>query len=150
MGYFFKLSFRYIRKNPARTVYSVIGIMLTYIMCFALLTAFYSFWDYEYKDYYRMYPFELTVTFSEDKWDKEMIENAKRMEKDESIEKLSIRVADLYASNGSRLVMSSQMKPGEQYALWIKLKDTVSYLFFVQDALRVMIPSLGVLSYLAI
>ncbi|MCR4642199.1 MAG: ABC transporter permease [Lachnospiraceae bacterium] len=121
MGYFFRLSFRYIRKNPARTVYSTVGIMLTYIMCFALLTTFYSLWDYEYKDYYRIFPFELYVPFSGDEWTPDMIENAKRMEKDETIEKLTIRHDDIYEQ---RMVLSPQMKPGNKYALWIKLKDT--------------------------
>ena len=124
MGYFLHLSFRYIRKNPARTAYSVLGIMLTCIMCFALLTTFYSFWDYDYLDYYRQYPFELSTLVKGEGWTTEMIENAKRMEKEESIEELNIRVLDNYSRGGSRRVLSSQMKLGEEYALWIKLKDT--------------------------
>ncbi|MCR5250869.1 MAG: ABC transporter permease [Lachnospiraceae bacterium] len=121
MGYFLKLSLRYIRKNPARTAYSVLGISLTALMCFALVTAFYSWWDYDYLDYYRQYPFELCVPFSDEVWTQEMIENAKRMEKEETIEKLTVRVRDTYSS---RMVFSSQMQRGEKYALWIKLKDT--------------------------
>ena len=52
MKYFFVLSLKYIRKNRARAVYSVIGIMLTYILCFSVFTVGYSWWDYGLEEEY--------------------------------------------------------------------------------------------------
>ena len=124
MGYYLKLSFRYIRKNPARTAYSILGICLTAIMCFALVTAFYSWWDYDYLEYYRQNPYELFVPSGNEAWSAEMVENAKRMEKDEAVEELTIRIIDPNANGGSRRVMSSQMKRNETYYLQIRLKST--------------------------
>lgn len=46
MRYFFMLSIRYIAKNRARSVYSILGIMIAYILCFATFTVGYSIWDY--------------------------------------------------------------------------------------------------------
>ena len=124
MGYLLKLSFRYIRKNPARTAYSVLGICLTAIMCFGLMTAFYSAWDYSCLAEYRQFPYELSVPFGEENWTREMVRAALAMQKDEAVKELTIRLRDPYSGRGSRTVLPVQMKAGENYALWIKLNET--------------------------
>lgn len=51
-SYFMFLSWRYIWKNLSRSVYSVLGIMLTVILAFGTLTIGYAMFDYQLADRY--------------------------------------------------------------------------------------------------
>ena len=59
MGYYLHLAKQYMWHNKARTLYSVLGIALTYILSFCILTIGYSVWDYQYYSVYSTEPYEL-------------------------------------------------------------------------------------------
>lgn len=46
MEYYAGLSLKYMGKHWSRTIYSVFGILLTFMLVFAVLTTGYSLWDY--------------------------------------------------------------------------------------------------------
>ena len=46
MRYWIYLSWQYMLRHKSRTIYSVLGILITYVMCFSVLTVGYSLWDY--------------------------------------------------------------------------------------------------------
>lgn len=49
MRYWIYLSWQYMLRHKSRTIYSILGILLTYVMCFSVLTTGYSLWDYAYE-----------------------------------------------------------------------------------------------------
>ncbi|MCH5267710.1 MAG: ABC transporter permease [Lachnospiraceae bacterium] len=55
LSYYMFLSLRYIRKNVSRTVYSIMGIMLTVILAFGTLTIGYAMYDYDLASLYDRY-----------------------------------------------------------------------------------------------
>ena len=59
MRYYLHLAKQYMWHNKARTLYSVLGIALTYILSFCILTIGYSAWDYQYYSVYATDPYEL-------------------------------------------------------------------------------------------
>lgn len=46
MRYWIYLSWQYMLRHKSRTIYSILGILITYVMCFSVLTVGYSLWDY--------------------------------------------------------------------------------------------------------
>ena len=60
MSYYFTLAIKYIKHNKARTLYSVLGITLTFVLCFCMLTMGYSAWDYSFYADYMANPYELS------------------------------------------------------------------------------------------
>ncbi len=73
MGYYLHLAKQYMWHNKARTLYSVLGIALTYILSFSILTVGYSIWDYIFYSVYASDPYELysrNDAFSDDMIDK--------------------------------------------------------------------------------
>ena len=80
MGYYLHLAKQYMWHNKARTLYSVLGIALTYILSFSILTVGYSIWDYIFYSVYASDPYELyslNNAFSDD-----MIDKVLKLEKD--------------------------------------------------------------------
>ena len=59
MSYYFTLAFKYIKHNKARTLYSILGITLTFVLCFCMLTMGFSAWDYSFYMDYKANPYEL-------------------------------------------------------------------------------------------
>lgn len=59
MSYFFALSLKYMKRNKTRTLYSVFGIVLTFILCFVTMTVIYSVWEYSFLDSYKKNPYEI-------------------------------------------------------------------------------------------
>lgn len=49
MRYWIYLSWQYMLRHKSRTIYSILGILLTYVMCFSVLTTGFSLWDYAYE-----------------------------------------------------------------------------------------------------
>lgn len=49
MKYWIYLAWQYMLRHKGRTIYSILGIVLTFIMCFAVLTTGHSIWDYAYR-----------------------------------------------------------------------------------------------------
>ena len=125
MSYYLHLAKQYMWRNKARTAYSVLGIFLTFIMCFSVMTVFYSVWDYNFLKDYNSQPYEFYTISRDIELTPAVIENIKRLEKDERVAKLSIWCPDIYCQNGRRLVLTSSLKPDdeEEYYLWLKLKE---------------------------
>ena len=144
MKYFFQLSLKYIAKNRARTMYSVMGIMIAYILCFTIFTAAYSYWDYELYSAYCItgsyHPAQL-ICYMIDTDDLEgdsgettddegeqgvtraQIEAAKKLEQSAEVENLIIEdEGGTYSAAG--LVTTEQMQEGGIYIVYINLKDT--------------------------
>ncbi len=124
MGYYLHLAKQYMWHNKARTLYSVLGIALTFILSFCILTAGYSFWDYAFYSVYSTDPYELFSISDNTPYTKEMAEALKRMADDPAIEELRIVVLDMDYPSYYRRVLPSQIKADERYDFKIKLKDT--------------------------
>ena len=120
MGYYLHLAKQYMWHNKARTLYSVLGIALTFILSFSILTVGYSVWDYNFYSVYAAEPYELYSLG--DEFTDEMIEKTRQLEKDPAVEELCIFVGDPDMPKGMRMVLSSQLKNGEAY--WLKVKLT--------------------------
>ncbi len=124
MSYYFTLAFKYIKFNKARTMYSVLGITLTFVLCFCMLTMGYSAWDYSFYADYMANPYELSCILRGDDneavvYTPKMINELKRLSEDEAVEEIRISLF----KTGS-LVLPGQLKTGESYVFKIKLKDT--------------------------
>ncbi len=129
--YYLHLSLQYMRKNKARTLYSVFGIVLTFVLCFSIMTAYYSMWDYTYLSSYEAQPYELMYyDRPEGGFTEEMLRQVKRLETYPNTEKLTVR------DYRGRVVFPSQMKRGEQYQLTLKLKDTSALYKTAEDLLQ--------------
>ncbi len=124
MGYYLHLAKQYMWHNKARTLYSILGIALTYILSFCILTAGYSFWDYEFYSIYSQRPYELFSHDDNTPYTKEKVDALKRMFKDEEIEEVRIDIGDPEYPSYWRRVLYDQLKAGERYAVRIRLKDT--------------------------
>ena len=124
MGYYLHLAKQYMWHNKARTLYSVLGIALTFILSFCILTAGYSFWDYEFYSVYSQRPYELFSHDDNTPYTKEKVDALKRMFKDENIEEVRIDIGDPEYPSYWRRVLYDQLKAGERYAVRIRLKDT--------------------------
>ena len=74
MGYYLHLAKQYMWHNKARTLYSVLGIALTYILSFSILTVGYSIWDYIFYSVYASDPYELFYSRN-DAFSDDMIDN---------------------------------------------------------------------------
>ena len=127
--YWLHLSERYMWKNKARTLYSIGGVVLTFILCFSVMTAYYSIWDYTYLSNYELMPFELYYYGQQEGGvSEEFIRQVKRLENYPNTEKLIVR------DYQGRTVFPSRMERGEHYQLTLKLKDT-SDLYGTAEAL---------------
>lgn len=49
MKYWIYLAWQYMLRHKGRTIYSIFGIIITFVMCFAVLTTGHSIWDYAYR-----------------------------------------------------------------------------------------------------
>ncbi|MDE6851898.1 MAG: ABC transporter permease [Lachnospiraceae bacterium] len=49
MKYWIYLAWQYMMRHKSRTLYSIFGIIITFVMCFAVLTTGYSIWDYGFQ-----------------------------------------------------------------------------------------------------
>ena len=117
--YWLHLSKQYMKKNKARTLYSICGITLTFILCFSVMTAWYSAWDYIFLSAYEAMPYELCYyERPEGGATEEFIRQVKRLETYPNTEKMTVR------DYRGRTVFTSRMERGEQYQLTLKLKDT--------------------------
>ncbi|MBR1470827.1 MAG: FtsX-like permease family protein [Lachnospiraceae bacterium] len=117
--YWLYLSKQYMKKDKARTLYSICGIMLTFILCFSVMTAWYSAWDYRFLSAYEAMPFELYhYDDPQDGVTEAFIRQVKRLETYPNTEKLTVR------DYRGRTVFPSRMERGGHYQLMLKLKDT--------------------------
>ena len=124
MSYYFHLAFKYIRHNKARTAYSVLGIALTFVLCFCILTMGFSAWDYSFYTDYQANPYELIYipldeNNKEISYTPQMINALKHLPEDAAVEEVRIN-----GMRSNRLVLTDQLSLGESYSFKIKLKDT--------------------------
>ena len=124
MSYYLHLAKQYMWHNKARTVYSILGIMLTFILCFCILTTGYSVWDYKFYSVYSSDPYELFVRNDGDRYTREMVDALKRMADDPSIRDIRIYILDQDYPGNWRLVLPGQLKADEIYDVKIKLIST--------------------------
>ena len=59
MSYFFSLSLKYMKRNKTRTLYSIFGIILVFILCYVTMSIGYAAWDYSFYEDYLSDPYEL-------------------------------------------------------------------------------------------
>ena len=124
MSYYLHLAKQYMWHNKARTVYSILGIMLTFILCFCILTTGYSVWDYRFYSVYSTDPYELFTRDKGDRYTREMVDALKRMADDPSIRDIRIYILDQDYPGDWRLVLPGQLKVDEFYKAHIKLNST--------------------------
>lgn len=124
MSYYLHLAKQYMWRNKARTIYSILGIMLTFILCFCILTTGYSAWDYKFYSVYSTDPYELFTRNNGDAYTREKIDALRRMADDPAIEEIRIFVRDIDYPGGWRLVLPGQLKSDEIYKAHIKLNST--------------------------
>ncbi len=124
MRYYLHLAKQYMWHNKARTLYSVLGIALTYILSFCILTIGYSAWDYQYYSVYATDPYELYSTDAGTAYTEEKVAALRKMVDDPAIEDIRIDVGDSDYRGYWRRVLPGQLKAGERYLVKIKLKYT--------------------------
>ena len=120
MGYYMELSLKYMGKHWARTVYSVFGILLTFILVFAILTTGYSLWDYALEAQYADGYGETQLRIREE-LTKEKVEKAA---KHASIAKLVVEDCTMAENADRHQVTLDELEDGHIYNLYIGLKDT--------------------------
>ena len=59
MSYFFSLSLKYMKRNKTRTLYSIFGIILVFILCYVTMSIGYAAWDYSFYEDYLSDPYDL-------------------------------------------------------------------------------------------
>ena len=123
MGYYLHLARQYMWHNKARTLYSVLGIALTYILSFCILTVGYSAWDYQYCSIYASDPYELYST-NADAAAEAQVAALRKLVDDPAVEDIRIDMWDPEYAGSWRRVLPGQLKAGEQYWVKIKLKNT--------------------------
>ncbi len=124
MGYYLHLAKQYMWHNKARTLYSVLGIALTYILSFCILTIGYSAWDYQYYSVYSTEPYEIYSTDQNTAYTEEQVAALKRMTEDPDLEDVRIDIGDRDYPGYWRRVLPTQLKAGEVYKVRVKLKNT--------------------------
>lgn len=141
MSYWFYVSWQYIKKNITRSVYSIIGIMLTVMMCFSVFTLGYSYWDYGLLQVYGEEPYQI---YGEIDANNESVKQLHRLSEDSGIKNIYIiflgkKEADNTYSmseedyqivglnrdegNGTRIHLN-QIVNGYAYEIRLELKDT--------------------------
>ena len=120
MGYYLHLVKQYMRHTKARTLYSVLGIMLTYILSFSILTIGYSAWDYQFYSVYSSEPYELFT--QGERYTGELVKNTRLLEQDPAVDAICIYLSDPDMPSGRRMVLSSQLEEDKVYQLYVRLK----------------------------
>lgn len=130
MQYSFFVVWRYIKKNIGRTIYSVFGIMITFILSFAIVTTGYSAWDYSYLSAREI---QLWAEWIEDDTDhfgmtQEQIEQIKKLANCGEVKKLTLthwEADDSSPEAGEKTITLAldELKPGDECSVGIGLKD---------------------------
>ena len=129
MSYYFTLAFKYIKFNKARTMYSVLGIMLSFVLCFGMMTLGYSAWDYNFLSDYKANPYELYYIDLDEEhnmipYTPQMLAQLNRLIADADVAEIIIYEYDPDTNRGNNRVLPGQLTVGRFYNLWIRLKDT--------------------------
>lgn len=112
-SYFMFLSWRYIRKNLSRSVYSMLGIMLTVILAFGALTIGYAMFDYQLAD---MYDTRGVYQLRGGNYMEPPLQYVSHLRQHELVEHVTV---------GTNVVASEDGVPTEvMYSVYIALKDT--------------------------
>lgn len=133
-------------RHKSRTLYSIFGIIITFIMCFAVLTTGYSLWDYLYQlsDGENIQLWAYVYSENEDGEvqgaTEEMISQIQALEQCEEVERLWVydtswqnsllesseeeeQNGEEYIAEGRHLCKTTELEPGHSYDVGIKLKD---------------------------
>ena len=135
MSYFISLSLKYMKRNKTRTLYSVFGIILTFILCYVTMSIGYAAWDYSFYDSYLSNPYELRS----EGWiceveDKDIhfnpltkVSNLKdtldKLNQDKRVDKISIQKSNIKYSQEPKEIDLSELKSTDVITLDIKLKN---------------------------
>lgn len=141
MQYFVFVAWRYMKKNPGRTIYSILGVMVTFILSFAIFTAGYSVWDYSYQ-IEGVFEAQLYV---EEAWTndedevigitQEQIEQVKKLEQCDAVKKLYIKQFENWDDTEAKEISVNELQAGEECSIEIGLKD-VSDLYQSAESLQ--------------
>lgn len=134
MQYFFFVAWRYMKKNPGRTIYSILGIMVTFILSFAIFTAGYAYWDYMYilvegVDEAQLYVDEF---WTDDEgmvvgMTQEQVEQVKKLAQCDEVKTLRIKHMENWDDTEPKEVSVDKLQPKWDCSIDIGLKD-VSHL----------------------
>lgn len=120
MGYYAGLSLKYMGKHWSRTIYSVFGILLTFMLVFAVLTTGYSLWDYaldvQYAGEYGETQLNVLALLTK--------EEVKWADRHASIAELVIFDMTVPDNEDVRQVSLDELTEGHYYNTYIGLKDT--------------------------
>lgn len=138
MQYSFFVAWRYMKKHISRTIYSIFGITITFILCFSIFTIGYSFWDYMYLTEgglnYQLWLDELWTNEDSEVIGitEEQIEQVKKLEQCDEIKKLLIYTTEWPEENGDfdedsepvyTYYTADELKKGDDPEILIALKD---------------------------
>lgn len=122
------------KRNKARTLYSIFGILVTFILCYAIITTGYSYWDYGLQLNYQIVKAQLYL--EEQNYSLEEIEKLKKLEDFSNVEQLTIFDESVWLTDPEFYensvdetttvpkVSVDQMKERHSYSVYIALKDT--------------------------
>lgn len=120
MGYYMELSYKYMRKHVARTLYSIFGTLLTFMLVFCALTTGYSLWDYaleaQYADEYGKVQLRI--------WDGLTKEDVEKAAKHAYVARLVVEDWTVGENEDVRQVALDELEDDHSYYLYIGLKDT--------------------------
>lgn len=138
MSYFISLSLKYMKRNKTRTLYSVFGIILTFILCYVTMSIGYAAWDYTFYDSYLSNPYELTseawicevededVHFNPLIKVSNLKDTLEQLSQDKRVEKISIKKTNYKYSAEPKEIELPELKKTDVITLDIKLKNTNS------------------------
>lgn len=106
------------KENRYRTVNSIIGILICFVLLFGVLTAGFGYWDYIIQQSYD----GRTQLFTDDECTKEMVEKLSRQEQ---VKTLDIeQYGEISEEDEDRELTVDSLKEGRQYGAHIGLQDT--------------------------
>ena len=136
MSYFISLSLKYMKRNKTRTLYSVFGIILTFILCYVTMSIGYAAWDYSFDSVYLSDPYEVcsagwiceeedeSVRFSPIAKVPNIKETVDKLSKDKRIDKIVVLKWNYKWTTDAKEIEISDLKKTDVITLKIKLSNT--------------------------
>ena len=136
MSYFISLSLKYMKRNKTRTLYSVFGIILTFILCYVTMSIGYAAWDYSFDSVYLSDPYEVysagwiceeedeSVRFSPIAKVPNIKETVDKLSKDKRIDKIVVLKWNYKWTTDEKEIEISDLKKTDVITLKIKLSNT--------------------------
>lgn len=128
MKYWFYISGQYIKKNLSRTLYSIFGIMVTYILCFSIFTVGYSVWEYSLQLCYLDVEAQLFIV--DQSFSKKEIAALKALEQEGNVKEITVFDNSVWVNMDAEeditapKISVDEMDQLADYSVYVNLKDT--------------------------